>query len=188
MARLLALGACIVDDLRRPDGSGCVVRTDPKGRKGSECSRCDQDRTIFPYCRRAEKRSLRGRSVEWPGSPSRAAPFFGGCMDRCAVFVDAGYLYAEGGKLCCGTPSRTQSVLQPAPAVQLLVSVAGETTRLPVLRIDQGSLVPGSLVPGMPPRVTGFVRRSSARSLNWPMSSCVLVGLAATISRRVSTH
>ena len=37
-------------------------------------------------------------------------------MDRCAVFVDAGYLYAEGGKLCCGTPSRTRSVLQPALA------------------------------------------------------------------------
>lgn len=55
-------------------------------------------------------------------------------MDRCAVFVDAGYLYAEGGKLCCGTPSRTQSVLQPDLAVKLLVSVASEATRLPVLR------------------------------------------------------
>src|SRR5687767_7573924 len=28
-------------------------------------------------------------------------------MDRCAVFVDAGYVFAEGGKLCEGTPSRS---------------------------------------------------------------------------------
>lgn len=55
-------------------------------------------------------------------------------MDRCAVFVDAGYLYAEGGKLCCGTPSRTRSVLQPALAVELLMQVAREATQLSVLR------------------------------------------------------
>ena len=65
----------------------------------------------------------------------RAAPFFvGGCVDRCAVFVDAGYLYAEGGKLCCGTPSRTRSLLQPALAVELLMQVAREATQLSVLR------------------------------------------------------
>lgn len=29
-------------------------------------------------------------------------------MDRCAVFVDAGYLYAEGGKLIGLGPSRTE--------------------------------------------------------------------------------
>jgi uncharacterized LabA/DUF88 family protein len=55
-------------------------------------------------------------------------------VDRCAVFVDAGYLYAEGGKLCCGTPSRTRSVLQPALAVELLMQVAREATQLSVLR------------------------------------------------------
>jgi hypothetical protein len=27
-------------------------------------------------------------------------------MDRCALFVDAGYLFAAGGELCCGTRSR----------------------------------------------------------------------------------
>ena len=29
-------------------------------------------------------------------------------MDRYAIFVDAGYVFAEGGKLCCGTRNRTQ--------------------------------------------------------------------------------
>lgn len=43
-------------------------------------------------------------------------------------------LYAEGGKLCCGTPSRTHSVLQPALAVDLLQNLAWATTRVPVLR------------------------------------------------------
>jgi hypothetical protein len=55
-------------------------------------------------------------------------------MDRCAVLVDAGYLYAEGGKLCCGTPARGHSALQPFLAVELLQKVALETTQLPVLR------------------------------------------------------
>jgi hypothetical protein len=27
-------------------------------------------------------------------------------MDRCAIMVDAGYVYAAGGILCCDTPSR----------------------------------------------------------------------------------
>jgi len=55
-------------------------------------------------------------------------------MDRCAVLVDAGYLYAEGGKLCCGTRGRGRSALQPSLAVKLLEKVALETTQLPVLR------------------------------------------------------
>ncbi|MGH3972989.1 MAG: NYN domain-containing protein, partial [Pseudonocardiaceae bacterium] len=67
----------------------------------------------------------------------RAAPFFvsvAGWMDRCAVLVDAGYLYAEGGKLCCGTSARGRIMLQSSLAVELLQRVALETTRLPVLR------------------------------------------------------
>ncbi|MGH3998959.1 MAG: NYN domain-containing protein [Pseudonocardiaceae bacterium] len=55
-------------------------------------------------------------------------------MDRCAVLVDAGYLYAEGGKLCCGTSARGRIMLQSSLAVELLQRVALETTRLPVLR------------------------------------------------------
>ncbi|MDQ3760761.1 MAG: hypothetical protein M3460_03430 [Actinomycetota bacterium] len=50
------------------------------------------------------------------------------------VLVDAGYLYAEGGKLCCGTASRSHSALQPSLAVDLLRAVALRTTQLPVLR------------------------------------------------------
>ncbi|MGH3897372.1 MAG: NYN domain-containing protein, partial [Pseudonocardiaceae bacterium] len=64
-------------------------------------------------------------------------PFFvfaEGWTDRCAVLVDAGYLYAEGGKLCCGTRGRGRSALKPSFAVVLLQKVALETTKLPVLR------------------------------------------------------
>ncbi|MGH3773836.1 MAG: hypothetical protein ACRDRW_21010 [Pseudonocardiaceae bacterium] len=55
-------------------------------------------------------------------------------MDRCAVLVDADYLYAEGGKLCCRTPARARSALQPSLAVELLHKVALETTQLPDYR------------------------------------------------------
>jgi uncharacterized LabA/DUF88 family protein len=55
-------------------------------------------------------------------------------LDRCAVFVDAGYLYAEGGKLCCDTPGRRTIRLDAAGCVELLVELARARCDLPVLR------------------------------------------------------
>jgi uncharacterized LabA/DUF88 family protein len=55
-------------------------------------------------------------------------------VDRCAVFVDAGYVYAEGGRLCCGSRSRAEVRLDPAALVDLLSALAVDTTSLPVLR------------------------------------------------------
>lgn len=55
-------------------------------------------------------------------------------MDRCAVFVDAGYLYAEGGKLCCGTPSRQRLLLDAHGIVRHLTTLAEAQCGLPVLR------------------------------------------------------
>ena len=54
-------------------------------------------------------------------------------MDRCAIFVDAGYLYAAGGDLCCGTSSRSAIDLDAAAANSLLADIAGKSG-LPVLR------------------------------------------------------
>ncbi|MCY3948777.1 MAG: NYN domain-containing protein [Acidimicrobiaceae bacterium] len=53
-------------------------------------------------------------------------------MDRCAVFVDAGYLYAEGGKLCCGSAKRDRVHLSPSDARDFL---AARASGVPVLRI-----------------------------------------------------
>lgn len=55
-------------------------------------------------------------------------------MDRYALFVDAGYLYAEGGKLCCGTPSRLGFTLDVANFNLMLRELAQERCGLNVLR------------------------------------------------------
>ncbi len=56
-------------------------------------------------------------------------------MDRCAVFVDAGYLYAEGGKLCCGSAKRDRVRLSPSDARDFLTELAFRASGVPVLRI-----------------------------------------------------
>lgn len=55
-------------------------------------------------------------------------------MDRCAVFVDAGYVYAEGGRLCCGSRSRADLLLDADFFVSTLAALAQSVTSLPVLR------------------------------------------------------
>lgn len=55
-------------------------------------------------------------------------------MDRCAVFVDAGYLYAEGGKLFGAGPKRRFVDVNPLKANEFLVSRAKKASGLPTLR------------------------------------------------------
>ena len=55
-------------------------------------------------------------------------------MDRCAVFVDAGYLYAEGGKLVGIGPSRRKVRLNALRASEFLAGLATEACHLPALR------------------------------------------------------
>jgi len=55
-------------------------------------------------------------------------------VDRCAVFVDAGYLFAAGGELCCGTKARNRIQLDASEANRLLTDLATTRCQLPVLR------------------------------------------------------
>ena len=55
-------------------------------------------------------------------------------MDRCAVFVDAGYLYAAGGELLGLGPSRRNVLLDAGKANEFLVEVAASSCHLPALR------------------------------------------------------
>ena len=55
-------------------------------------------------------------------------------MDRFAVFVDAGYLYAEGGKLCCGTESRSRFTVNAQKLNLMLRELGGVRCGLGYLR------------------------------------------------------
>ncbi|MCY4665292.1 MAG: NYN domain-containing protein [Acidimicrobiaceae bacterium] len=55
-------------------------------------------------------------------------------MDRCAVFVDAGYLYAEGGKLFGAGPKRRYVQVNALKANEFLVDRARRACELPTLR------------------------------------------------------
>src|SRR5688500_312186 len=51
----------------------------------------------------------------WGSASLGVGPFCcagGSDMDRCAIFVDAGYLFAAGGELCCGTRARRSLALE----------------------------------------------------------------------------
>jgi hypothetical protein len=57
-------------------------------------------------------------------------------VDRTAVFVDAGYLFASGSKLVAGSKlTRSQLHLDHERVLALLASLAGELTGLPLLRM-----------------------------------------------------
>jgi hypothetical protein len=59
-----------------------------------------------------------------------------GVVDRIAIFVDAGYLLAEGGRLTCGTTSRTGFVCDYAALLdRLQLEIAQHSRRLDLLRI-----------------------------------------------------
>lgn len=55
-------------------------------------------------------------------------------MDRCAIFVDAGYLYAAGGELCCGVRSRAKFDLNASAFIKELVDEVQADSKLPILR------------------------------------------------------
>jgi uncharacterized LabA/DUF88 family protein len=57
-------------------------------------------------------------------------------MDRCAVFVDAGYLFASGAKLLSGARQpRSQLHLDHDRILELLVQKAQQLSGLPLLRV-----------------------------------------------------
>lgn len=55
-------------------------------------------------------------------------------MTRCGIFIDAGYLFAEGGKLCLGTRSRSKIVIDASGLALMLAERATHETGLGVLR------------------------------------------------------
>lgn len=56
-------------------------------------------------------------------------------MDRYAIFVDAGYVLAEGGKLCCRTGDRSRLDLDVGKLRDHLNKIAADSTGLSPLRL-----------------------------------------------------
>lgn len=55
-------------------------------------------------------------------------------MDRCALFVDAGHLLVEAGKLCLDSHGRREIECNFSPLLESLGRLAAEHSRLPLLR------------------------------------------------------
>lgn len=55
-------------------------------------------------------------------------------MDRYAIFVDAEYLYTEGGMLCCNSPERHEILLYGLGANDFLIGLASDVCDLQPLR------------------------------------------------------
>ena len=89
---------------------------------------------MLGVCSRHSDGSPVGEPSEGPQGPSLCFWELTHSMDRCAVFVDAGYLYAEGGKLSGIGPSRRNVRLDALRANEFLVGLATTACRLPVLR------------------------------------------------------
>ena len=72
---------------------------------------------------------LRGR-----GARKGPSSVKGRCVDRCAIFVDAGYLFAAGGLLCHGSRSRAKLALDDLKMVEWLETTASADCELKILR------------------------------------------------------
>ena len=55
-------------------------------------------------------------------------------MDRCGIFIDAGYLFAAGGQLCGFGPSRSSVQIDGLRASEFFAKLARESCGLPPLR------------------------------------------------------
>ena len=70
----------------------------------------------------------------WGAGASSEALFLEVLVQRFALFIDAGYLYAEGGKLCCGSPSRRRFTVNERELNLMLTKQMGERCGLSLLR------------------------------------------------------
>lgn len=66
-------------------------------------------------------------------------------MDRCALFVDAGHLLAEAGRLCCGTKQRRHVSCDYPVLVTALSELVSAHCQLPILRTYWYDAAPDSL-------------------------------------------
>jgi hypothetical protein len=106
-------------------------------------------------------------------------------MDRYAIFVDAKYLYTEGGLLCCNSPDRQEILLYGLGANDFLIGLANDVCDLQPLRTywydtsGDGAPTPAQQLVATLPNMKLRLQTGSSRD---PQSS-----LGAAIRRDLST-
>src|SRR5262249_34798710 len=84
---------------------------------------------------RGSRRDLRVTSRRWPRAGNGSRRGEGRYrVDRCALFVDAGYVLADGAMAVHGTRQRDSVSWDYAGLVKLLTGLSRDRTGLPVLR------------------------------------------------------
>lgn len=114
-------------------------------------------------------------------------------MKRCAVFVDAGYLFAEGGKLCCGSGTRSNLRVDADGIVARLCALGGEAG-ISVLRTywydgaRQGVPTTQQLMVAELPNVKLRLGRVTARGQQKGVDSLIYRDLMTLSRERAITH
>src|SRR5260370_882045 len=122
------------DIARRPQSAGGLVDLgERKARSGQRIvMRTPTVPLARPACKACDLR-FRSRTPRGAGNVSRQGK--GWCrVDRCALFVDAGYALADGAMAVHGTRRRDSVSWEHAGLLKLLAGLARDRTGLPVLR------------------------------------------------------
>ena len=131
--------------------------------------------------------SVAARGVQPDSRPARGVTPL---MDRYAIFVDAEYLYAEGGMLCCNSPERQEILLYGLGANDFLVGLATDACDLQPLRTywydTSADGVPTSaqqLVATLP-NMKLRLERSAPREQQTPLSAAIRRDLTTLARQR----
>ena len=111
-------------------------------------------------------------------------------VDRYAIFVDAEYLYAEGGMLCCNSPERQEILLYGLGANDFLVGLATDACDLQPLRTywydtsKDGVPTSAQQLVATLPNMKLRLERSAPREQQTPLSAAIRRDLTTLARQR----
>ena len=100
-------------------------------------------------------------------------------MDRYAIFVDAEYLYTEGGMLCCNSPDRQEILLYGLGANDFLIGLATDVCDLRPLRTywydtsNDGAPTPAQQLVATLPNMKLRLQPGDPRAPQSPLSAAI---------------
>ena len=136
---------------------------------------------------RPRLRSVAARGVRPDSRPARGVTPL---VDRYAIFVDAEYLYAEGGMLCCNSPERQEILLYGLGANDFLVGLATDACDLQPLRTywydtsEDGVPTSAQQLVATLPNMKLRLERSAPREQQTPLSAAIRRDLTTLARQR----